>query len=349
MITNKKIIKSILIFSNSSIKISAIKLQKSGLKILLVVDQKNNFLGTFVDGDLRRALLMNFDLSEPVSKVINSNPIFIDQEKSRSEVLNLMKKNKIFQIPVIEKRKVIGIYFWDNLNETEKLENHFVIMAGGQGKRLLPLTESIPKPMLEVYGKPMLQHIIEKAKAEGFYKFIISINYLGHIIKKYFGNGSKFNVEIEYIKEAKPLGTAGSLKLADLVIRKPFILTNADVLTDIKYTDLLNFHLYYHADATMAIKKFEWQNPYGVIQTNGIDLTDIKEKPIHYSYINAGIYCLNNSCIKLIKKNSAIDVTDLFKLAKRKNFKTIVYPMHENWRDIGLIDQYLELNDSINE
>ena len=210
-----------------------------------------------------------------------------------------------------------------------------VIMAGGRGTRLGEHTQYCPKPLLPVGGRPMLEHIIERAKVEGFNHFVLAIHYLGHMIEDYFGDGSRLNITIEYLRENKPLGTAGALGLLSARPVEPFLVTNGDVLTDIRYAELLDFHIRHSATATMAVRLHEWQNPYGVVKTNGVDIVGFDEKPVVRSHINAGIYVLAPSALDSIGANEHCDMPTLFGRVQDRQSRTIVYPMHEPWLDVG--------------
>ena len=210
-----------------------------------------------------------------------------------------------------------------------------VIMAGGKGPRLHPQTKNCPKPLLPVAGKPILEHIIESAKVEGFSHFILAIHHLGHMIEEYFGDGETFGVRIEYLREESPLGTAGALALLNPLPKIPFIVTNGDVLTDIHYGELLDFHIQHSAKATMAVRVHEWQNPFGVVETQGIEITGYEEKPISRSYINAGVYVIEPSVISSITKSAPIDMPTLFKSIQEQKMRAVAYPIHERWLDVG--------------
>jgi NDP-sugar pyrophosphorylase family protein len=213
-----------------------------------------------------------------------------------------------------------------------------VIMAGGKGTRLRPLTENFPKPLVAVAGKPMLEHIIGRAKHEGFTDFVFAIHYLGHLVDEYFGDGSRFGVRIEYLRENSPLGTAGALSLLNPRPNEPFVVTNGDVVTDIRYGELLDFHIRHDASATMAVRTHEWQHPYGVVQTRGIDISGFEEKPIARSYINAGVYVLSAPVLEELEPNMPCDMPTLFEKLQSRSLRTVAYPMHESWLDVGCPD-----------
>ena len=319
-------------------------LNKSGLRISLIVNDKKEFQGTVTDGDIRKALVNGVDQKASIQKIINRNAFIVTSEIKPEIVLQLMIKNKVQQIPVINgSQKITGLYLWDEVISQKKISNTMVIMAGGKGTRLGKYTKNCPKPLLPVNGKPMLEQIIERAKLQGFEKFVISINYLGQMIEDYFSNGEKWDVKIDYIKEDQPLGTAGSLSLLSPKPGLPFIVSNCDIMTDIHYGELLDFHNNHNADATMAVRIHEWENPYGVVRTKGIDIINFEEKPVVRSNINAGIYVLEPSVIDDIKKDTKFDMPNLFERLKKKDLKTIVYPVHEAWLDVGRPEDYYKV------
>ena len=327
--------KSILKF-DSSIQQAISNLNNSGLKIVLVVDDKNEFIGTISDGDIRRGLLDNLSINDEIKNIIRYEALVVPPEFAKESALKLMELNQIFQVPIINSQKnIVGLFLRHSIAVENERNNIMVIMAGGIGKRLLPHTENCPKPMLEVSGKPILEHIIERAKSEGFINFIISINYLGEMIENYFGTGEKMGVNIDYIREKKPLGTAGALSLLNLKTEEPFIVSNGDVITDIRYGELLDFHIKNNSTATMAVNLYEWQNPYGVVGLNGIEITGFDEKPINRTHINAGVYALSKNALTFFKKDSPCDMPKLFEQLRASSEKIIAYPMHEPWLDVG--------------
>jgi NDP-sugar pyrophosphorylase family protein len=199
--------------------------------------------------------------------------------------------------------------------------------------------------MIKVSGKPILEHIINRAKAEGFVDFKLAINYLGNVIEDYFGNGEKFDIKIEYLREKTPLGTAGALSLIDPLPTSAFIVTNGDVFTDIRYGEVLDFHNRNNGKATMAIKLHEWQNPFGVVKTDGLQIIGYEEKPVSQSYINAGVYVLEPSVIKLLRKSSKYDMPEVFTILQDMNELVIAYPSHEQWTDLGRLEDLVRLEE----
>jgi dTDP-glucose pyrophosphorylase/predicted transcriptional regulator len=321
---------------NTPIKIAIERLNKVGIKIALVLDENFRLLGTISDGDFRRGMLSGLTLEDTVEKIMNKNPRTVNQGTSRLEILKLMNDTKILQIPIVDRNNfVIGLHLWDDISVQAKYSNIMVIMAGGKGSRLHPQTENRPKPMLLVAGIPILEHIIKRARSQGFNHFIIAINYLGQIIEDYFKDGHKFGVKIEYLHEDVPLGTAGALSLLSHKPERAFIVTNGDVITDINYSDFLEYHTVQNAAATVAVHTHEFQIPYGVVQINGLEVESYEEKPIVSSLINAGVYALDPDILDLITEPKFRDMPELLDISRELKKKVIVYPLHESWIDIG--------------
>lgn len=321
-------------------------LDESGLQIALVVTDDHVLLGTVTDGDVRRALLRGLDMQCPVREMMFRAPMVVPPEMGRDMVLHLMRANKMHQLPVVdERRRVVGIHLVDEVMLPVTRPNPMVIMAGGFGRRLRPFTDDRPKPMLEVAGKPMLHHIIDRAATDGFTEFYLTLHYLGNVIEDYFGDGTKWGVRIHYLREERPLGTAGVL--AHLPRPElPFIVTNGDVLTDVHYSEMLDFHLQHKADATMAVKRHEWQNPFGVVKTEGLKIVGFEEKPIHRSHVNAGIYVLGPEVVRHLAPDEPCDMPTLFERMNASGGKTIAYPMHEPWMDVGRPEDLAVANES---
>jgi len=315
------------------------------IKIVLVTNETGVLEGTISDGDIRRGLLKGLDMNSPLTSVIHRNALVVPPEMSREMVMQLMVANKIQQIPVVdEQHHILGLYLWDEMTTPPMRPNIMVIMAGGLGTRLLPHTINCPKPLLPVAGKPMLEHIIERAKLEGFNYFIIAIHYLGHMIEAHFGNGERLGVQIDYLREESSLGTAGALGLLKPIPDAPFVVTNGDVITDIHYGELLDFHSRHAAAATMAVRVHEWQHPYGVVQTQGVEIVGFEEKPIARSHINAGVYALDPSALSVLTANAHCDMPTLFERLQANKKRTVAYPMHEPWLDVGRPDDLKRAN-----
>jgi len=314
-------------------------LTKVSIRIVLVTNETGVLEGTISDGDIRRGLLKGLDLNSPITSIIRHNPLVVPPELGRELVMQLMVANKIQQIPVVDEEKhVVGLHLWDEITTSPTRPNLMVIMAGGMGTRLRPHTENRPKPLLSVAGKPMLEHIIERAKREGFNRFVLAIHYLGHLIEAYFGNGERLDVQIDYLREDTPLGTAGALGLLNPLPDASFVVTNGDVITDIRYGELLDFHSRHAATATMAVRVHEWQHPFGVVQTRGVEIVGFEEKPIARSHINAGVYALDPTALSVLTADAHCDMPTLFERLQAKGKRTVAYPMYEPWLDVGQPD-----------
>lgn len=335
-----------LIYANANVEQAINGLNNSALKILIVIDKKRRFLGTVSDGDIRRGILNNLTLQSSIESIIHKNAVVVSPELNRNSVLRIMTSRKVQQIPIVDKNGIIiGLHLWDELSSVPNRQNQMILMAGGKGTRLLPITEDCPKPMLKVAGKPILEHILRRAIAQGFSQFTISIGHLGRVIEEYFQDGKEFGVSISYLREKTPLGTAGALSLLQNQSNLPVLVTNGDVLTEINYGDLVDFHTSQTADATMATKVYEWQNPFGVIKTNGLEIVGYVEKPLVISNINAGIYVFNSEILSTLTNNSPIDMSLFFEGLIKKRKKVIAYPVHEQWFDIGRPEELREVSE----
>jgi len=333
----------------SSIRQAIQNLDEIAIKIVLVVGENGQLEGTISDGDIRRGLLRGLNLDSPIADIVHRNALVVPPGLGRDTVMQLMTANKIQQIPIVdEQQHVVGLHLWDEVTTPTARANTMVIMAGGKGTRLMPHTENCPKPLVPLAGKPMLEHIIDRAKSEGFHHFVLAIHYLGHMIEEYFGNGEKFDVRIEYLREPSPLGTAGALSLLNPRPDEPFVVTNGDVITDIRYSELLDFHRRYAAAGTMAVRLHEWQHPFGVVQTDGIDIVGFEEKPVARTHINAGVYALAPEALDSLVAGTPCDMPGLFERLQAKAMRTVAYPMHEPWLDVGRPDDLKFATDSIN-
>jgi dTDP-glucose pyrophosphorylase/predicted transcriptional regulator len=334
------------ISTEASLKQAVVNLNESAMQIILVVESDGTLAGTITDGDIRRGLLRGLNLDSSIDSIIHREAMVVPPQIGRDMVLHLMKSNGINALPVVdESRRIVGLHLLNEMLALTQRSNVMVIMAGGQGSRLRPHTENCPKPLLPVGGRPMLEHIIERAKNEGFRHFVLAIHYLGHMIEEYFGDGSRWQIKIEYLREDTPLGTAGAIGLLASRPTAPFVVSNGDVLTDIRYGELLEFHCRHGAAATMAVRLHEWQHPFGVVRTKGVDIVGFDEKPIARSHINAGIYVLEPSTLDVLRKGEHCDMPTLFARLQELAARTIVYPMHEPWLDVGRPADYQQAND----
>ena len=336
---DEKLLSKISVQSNTSIKDTIKIMNSTALQVAIVVDTKKKYLGIVTDGDIRRGLVKNISISNKVEKIINKHSISLKKNTSRLNAENIMEKNKIEHLPLLDKKnRLKGLFLKEKTIFKERFKNSVIIMAGGKGKRLRPITLKTPKPMIKIKRKPILEHIILRLKKEKFNNFYISVNYLKNKIINYFKNGEKLNVKISYLNETKPLGTIGSLTLFKKKNNLPIIVCNGDILSNVSAESILKFHQKKNSFATIGVIEYYHKNPFGVVISKNFKLLNIQEKPIKKYFINSGIYVFNPNVLKFLEKNKKLDIPDLFKLLKKKKLKTLVFPIHENWKDIGRIE-----------
>ena len=315
---------------------SILALEKCHLGIILIVNKKNKLIGTLTDGDIRRALLDGKELNSNVEIIMNKNFYFIKEKDNLNEAQKFLIKKGLRHLPVLDDEgSVIKLLVSKNLPKKKFLPNSVLIMAGGIGSRLRPQTTYCPKPMLEINGKPILEIVIENCIKHGFKEFFLSVNYLKEIIIKHFQDGSKWGININYLEENKPLGTAGSLSLLPENLKHDILVINGDVLTKFNLQKLLEFHSNHKATATLSVREYIMNVPFGVINTNGVDVTKMIEKPSYKQNVNAGVYALNPSVLNLLNKDEKIDMPELLERLISSKRKVIACPIHEYWLDIG--------------
>lgn len=328
--------KNVLISPETTI-IKAIEIIDAGsLQIALVVDSSNKIVGTVSDGDVRRAILKGCDLDNPVSEIMFTEPTVASCHESRDAILAIMKSKQLRQIPLVDQNGcIVGLDVWDELISIQERDNIVVLMAGGLGTRLGELTKDCPKPLLRVGNKPVLETILENCIEYGFKHFYIAVNFKADMVKEYFGDGSRWGVEVKYIEEKKRLGTAGALGLLPVISSLPMLVMNADVLTKINFKHLMAFHEEHKSIATMCVREYEFQVPFGVVQLDNHRLMNILEKPVHQFFVNAGIYVLNPEVVSMVPTNEYFDMPALFDKLIEKQLETAAFPIREYWLDIG--------------
>ena len=331
-----------LIAPDCSIREALIIIDKEALRGATVVDKNKKLLGVVSDGDIRRGLLAGVSLADPVHEIMNRNPTVASVDLTKEQLIELMESKSILSIPVIDGQGiVVGLRTLHDSLSKPKVENPVFLMAGGFGTRLRPLTDNCPKPLLKVGNKPILEVTLLNFIKSGFVNFYISTHYMPEMIQAHFGDGSKWGVNITYVHEESPLGTGGALGLLppDLPTL-PLIMMNGDILTNIDFQKLLSFHSKHNADATMCVREYEYQIPYGVIQGHKGKITSMEEKPVQLFHINAGIYVVNPEMIKQVEKNQKIDMPTLLEQRIEKNKNVMMFPIHEYWLDIGRMEDY---------
>ena len=328
-----------LILSDRATFIDAVKaLDENGNGFLAIVDQGNVLKGILTDGDVRRAILDN---KTELIEVYNKNPVTMPAGSCKLSVINKLKKTHKRHMPIVNEEGVLTEVIQLNEEEFQLRPNWVVIMAGGLGKRLGDLTRNIPKPMLEVDGKPMLLHIVELFISHGFTKFMISVNYRSEVIKEYFRDGEHLGIEIKYLEETKRLGTGGSLSLIDIDVTEPVFVTNGDVITSVDYNDMLKFHEDSNSAATMGVRMNAYKIPYGVVESDkDNNILSLKEKPDYEYYVNTATYIISPSALKFVPKNEFFDLPDLFSLLSGQGHIVKSYEINDFWIDMGLPKDY---------
>jgi dTDP-glucose pyrophosphorylase len=321
------------------------RIDTGGYQIALVADREDRLLGVVTDGDVRRAILKGVPLTSAVNGVMNPSPVTVSQGTCADEQLAVMRRQSVHQLPIVNGGNLlVGLVLIDDLIGAAEKPNWVVLMAGGLGSRLRPLTESMPKPMLVVRGRPILEGILENLVNEGFRRFFISVNYRADMIIKHFGDGSSWGIEINYLREEARLGTAGALALLPAAPGYPLIVMNGDLLTRASVSSLLEFHAAQGAAATMAVREYELQVPYGVVRTSGAQITAVEEKPVQKFFINAGIYALSPEALAHIPRDAAFDMPTLFARLHAAGALTSAFPLHDFWLDIGRLEDYVQAN-----
>ena len=331
--------KKAIIDSNYLLKEAIQNLNKTALKVCFVY-KKDKFYGTLTDGDIRRGLIRGLQLNDKIDLIVNKKPAFIleKQLENRSIITKMYKNFNSNLIPIVSSKKIVVDIFRNEtpLKSSKKLDYEMIIMAGGKGKRLMPLTKNTPKALVKINGKPILENIILKARNEGIKNFNLVTFHMHNKIFKYFKNGKKLGVKIRYTREKNPLGTAGGIILLKPKKNKIFIVSNCDIITNLNYVDVINFHKINKNKVTIASKFFKLNNPYGVIKLDNLkNVIKIDEKPSENNLISAGVYVLNSNVLKYFHRNKKIDMTDFINYLVSKNLKIGTFPIHENWVDVG--------------
>jgi len=340
-----------LIQPHDSIRRAIEVIDHNRIQIALVVGQDDRLMGTVTDGDIRRGILTGVDLTDPITMVMNSNPVTAPAGMLREDLLSLMTSHTIKQLPIVDNfGRVLELELLEELVKSPVTkDNPVVILAGGQGLRLRPLTNETPKPLLPVGNQPVLEILITQLYSYGFRNFYVSVNYMANQIESYFGDGNARGVQINYLRENIPLGTVGPLSLLSDNTKLPLIVVNADLLTKVNYEHLLRFHQDGKYEVTIGVKQHTTQVPYGVITTEGTNVITFEEKPTEIKLINTGVYAINHSVISLVPKNSYFDMNELINKAMKPPNKRIgAFLIHEYWMDIGNPSDYQKAQSEYN-
>lgn len=322
----------------------------SALQVALVIGADGRLVGVLTDGDVRRALLRGVAMDMSVRGAMNPQPLTATVGTSRERLVAEMRRNSIRHLPLIDDDgRVVDLATLNDLTGMTKRDNWVVLMAGGLGSRLSPLTDNCPKPMLLVGNKPLLETILEKFIEDGFFRFFISVNYMADVIKAHFKDGAQWGVEIVYLEESQRLGTAGALSLLPDAPELPVLVMNGDVLTKTNFHQLLEFHEAHNVAATMCVREYKFQVPYGVVTTDGHRLASIEEKPVQSFFVNAGVYVIKPEMVGRIPADQFFDMPTLFSEAIVDGKETAVFPIREYWLDIGHVADYHRANGDYRE
>jgi len=337
--------KEALLSENTTILEAVKVIDNRRLQIGVVIDTQGKLLGTVTDGDIRRAILAGLDLDQSIMQILNREPVSAPVGARRNTLTRIFRKHQIRQIPLISKEgQVVGLELIDSISSPEPKDNSVVLMAGGLGSRLRPLTDDCPKPMLNIGGKPILETIINNFIDSGYRDFYLSVNYRADMIKEYFGDGHSFGINIQYLEETQRLGTAGALSLLPEKPDKPFFVMNSDLLTRVNFGQMMDFHDMNKSVATMGVREYSYQIPYGVLRLEEHEIKSIDEKPIQHHFVNGGIYILDPDVIDYVPSNEFYDMPTLFETLVEERQQTCAFPFREYWMDIGRPDDFERAN-----
>jgi dTDP-glucose pyrophosphorylase len=331
--------------ADATIRDAIRSIAESSAQIAVVCDDQNRLLGAVTDGDVRRGLLRDYNLDTPVDQIMERQPVTAPADTDPVELLRMMREHYVHQVPLLSDGRIVEIAYIDELIAVQPArDNWVVLMAGGEGTRLRPMTEDLPKPLIPVGAKPILETIIENFVENGFRKFFITLHYKADAIIHHFGDGSRFGASITYVEESDPRGTAGALKLLPEKPTKPLIVMNGDLLTRVDFSSLIQFHETASADLTMCVRNYEIEVPFGVVEIENDRISRIDEKPIQKFLVNAGIYVLGSHTIDMVPDGTRFDMPSLFEMAIQKGMTTTSFPIHEYWIDVGRLEDLNQAN-----
>jgi len=345
-----KNIENIKLKQNATIKEALGIIDSGAMQIVLVVDDNDKLLGTLTDGDIRRGILRGLDLDSSIETIVFKEPAIAKIYSTKEEILKIALSKKLHQIPIVDDNGIVlDLKEIEELVEPKIKTNRVILMVGGLGTRLRPLTQDTPKPMLKVGNKPILQTIVEKFAEYGFVNITMCVNFNASIISDYFGDGKEFGVNIDYVLEQKRMGTAGALSLLKEHPSEPFFVMNGDLLTNVNFEHIFNYHTLNKATATMCVREYDYEVPYGVVKMNDNKIIEIAEKPVQKFFISAGIYMLSPEILDLIPKNEFYDMPALFEKLIKLSKNVISLPIREYWLDIGRMEEYQRANEEYKE
>jgi dTDP-glucose pyrophosphorylase/CBS domain-containing protein len=333
--------KDVIVSPSTPLADAIAKVDTSGLQVALVLAPDDSLLGILTDGNIRRAILAGKALNVPVSEVMSPRPTAVPASTPRDEMLALMRRKVFHHLPLVDVAgRVVGLVTLDELIGAAERPNWVVLMVGGLGTRLHPLTDERPKPLLAVGGKPILESILESFAEQGFKRIFLSVNYKAEMIRSHFGDGDRWGVKVDYLHESTRLGTAGALSLLPEKPTAPVVVMNGDLLTRANFENLLQFHAAQGAAATMAVREYDFQVPYGVVRLEGTRISTIEEKPVQKFFVNAGIYALSPEAFEHLPAATFFDMPTLFERLIAAGKATTAYPLREYWLDIGRLEEF---------
>ena len=311
----------------------------AGTQFVMVLDETKKLLGVVTDGDVRRGILNNVSLSAPVAEIMNTHPRYLSDSVSRSEAISFLSEKRIAHVPLLDALgRVTSLVSIDERVALVEKHRTAVLMVGGLGSRLGELTTNCPKPMLPLGGRPVLEIIIENLKDHGFKNFIFCVNFKADVIQSHFGNGAEFGINIVYVHENKRMGTAGALSLIPMDTDGPLLVMNGDIVTKVNFSKLMEFHEEKEAAVTAAVRKYDFQIPFGVVKSENGQIKGIEEKPNYNFMVSAGINVIEKDCLGLLPPGEFFDMPQLIEAVIASKRVAQAFPIHEYWLDIGRMD-----------
>ena len=340
-------LRAVIIAPEASISEAMAQLDKAATGVLLICDKFRHLLGLLTDGDFRRAILKRKLLTEPCATIASSHPVTAPISVSSSEALSLMSEHDISQLPLVDSQgRVQKLILSQDIEPNRELGLSAMVMAGGFGTRLLPLTEKVPKPMLPIDGRPLLELTIDQLRRAGIKNVNVTTHYLPEAISDHFGNGETFGVRLNYLQEEHPLGTAGGIKLLKK-FDETMLVINGDILTGAPFAAMLDYHHAYHADLTVGVRKYEVQVPFGVVDCEDVHVKGVEEKPSLSFFINAGTYLIEPSVREFIPAGERFDMTELINKLIEAGRTVVSFPIMEYWLDMGRHEDYAKAQQDV--
>lgn len=335
----------ILVTPKVTVRTAIEAIDAGAIEIALLVDSQRRLLGTLTDGDVRRALLAGVTLEDPIDDIVHRDAVTAPEGTDATQLLALMTTHGVAQVPLLRGFRVVDVAFIRDLVEDDDhspADHPVVLMAGGRGTRLHPLTDQTPKPMLPVGDQPLMERVLGQIRDAGFSRVLIAVNYRAEVIEQHFGDGSRHGVQIDYLREDHPLGSAGALRLAGAELDRPFVVMNADLLTTVNLGALMRFHQQEENAVTVGVRQYALELPYGIAELDGTRILSLSEKPTHNFFVNAGVYAVDPRVVELMgeREDDRFDMTDLIAAAMGAKLRVGGFLIREYWIDIGQLADY---------